>query len=104
MCALPLQANRYRVPRMCFINKMDRIGAGFDRVLNQIRDRLKARPVPLQIPIGAGPSTNADGSRGVIDLITMRALYWDSGTRGGGRAKFASFGRGGGDFQCCGGS
>jgi elongation factor G len=76
------QANRYRVPRMCFINKMDRIGAGFDRVLNQIRDRLKARPVPLQIPIGSGPSTNADGFRGVIDLITMQALYWDPATRG----------------------
>ncbi|MFN9041021.1 MAG: GTP-binding protein, partial [Planctomyces sp.] len=58
------QANRYGVPRVCFINKMDRIGAGFERVLQQIRERLNARPVPLQIPIGAGQATNADGFRG----------------------------------------
>lgn len=76
------QANRYGVPRVCFINKMDRIGAGFERVLQQIRDRLSARPVPLQIPIGAGQSTNSDGFRGVIDLLTMKALYWDAETRG----------------------
>ncbi len=76
------QANRYGVPRVCFINKMDRIGAGFERVLGQIRDRLSARPVPLQLPIGAGPSTNSDGFRGVIDLLTMKALYWDSESRG----------------------
>jgi elongation factor G len=76
------QANRYGVPRVCFINKMDRIGAGFERVLGQIRDRLSARPVPLQLPIGAGPATNSDGFRGVIDLLTMKALYWDSESRG----------------------
>jgi len=76
------QANRYAVPRVCFINKMDRIGAGFDRVLQQIRERLNARPVPLQIPIGAGQSTNADGFRGVVDLLTMKALYWDADSRG----------------------
>lgn len=76
------QANRYGVPRVCFINKMDRIGAGFERVLQQIRDRLNARPVPLQIPIGAGQATNADGFRGVIDLLTMKALYWDAESRG----------------------
>ncbi|MFM8475685.1 MAG: elongation factor G [Planctomycetaceae bacterium] len=76
------QANKYAVPRICFINKMDRIGAGHDRVLRQIRERLSAVPLPLQIPIGSGPSTNADGFRGVIDLITMKALYWDSESRG----------------------
>lgn len=76
------QANRYRVPRLCFINKMDRIGAGFERVLGQIRGRLKANPVPVQIPIGAGASVNADGFRGVIDLVTMKAMYWDAGSRG----------------------
>lgn len=76
------QANKYRVPRICMINKMDRIGAGFDRVLQQIRDRLTATPVPLQIPIGAGQSTNADGFCGVIDLLTMKALYWDAETKG----------------------
>ncbi|MFM7864972.1 MAG: GTP-binding protein, partial [Planctomycetaceae bacterium] len=76
------QANRYAVPRVCFINKMDRIGAGFDRVLQQIRERLNARPVPLQIPIGAGQSTNSDGFRGVVDLLTMKALYWDAESRG----------------------
>jgi len=76
------QANKYQVPRICMINKMDRIGADFDRVLRQIRDRLTATPVPLQIPIGAGQSTNADGFCGVIDLLTMKALYWDAETRG----------------------
>lgn len=76
------QANKYAVPRICFINKMDRIGAGHDRVLRQIRERLSAVPLPLQIPIGSGPSSNADGFRGVIDLITMKALYWDSESRG----------------------
>lgn len=76
------QANKYRVPRICFINKMDRIGAGFERVLGQIRDRLHAQPLPLQIPIGAGPVTNPGGFSGVIDLLTMKALYWDSESRG----------------------
>ncbi|MFN9721035.1 MAG: elongation factor G [Planctomycetota bacterium] len=76
------QANKYGVPRVCFINKMDRIGAGFDRVLGQIRDRLNARPLPIQIPIGSGPITNPDGFRGVIDLLTMKALYWDSESKG----------------------
>jgi len=76
------QANRYRVPRLCFINKMDRIGAGFERVLGQIRGRLNSKPVPIQIPVGAGPSENVDGFRGVIDLLTMRAMYWDAATRG----------------------
>ncbi|MEY3457148.1 MAG: Elongation factor 1 [Planctomycetota bacterium] len=76
------QADKYGVPRICFINKMDRIGAGHERVLRQIRERLAAQPLVLQIPIGSGPSTNPDGFRGVIDLITMKALYWDSESRG----------------------
>lgn len=76
------QATKYRVPRICFINKMDRIGAGFDRVLNQIRDRLNCRTLPLQIPIGAGPNTNTDGFVGVIDLLAMKAIYWDAESKG----------------------
>ncbi len=76
------QANKYRVPRICLINKMDRIGASFDRVLQQIRDRLNSKPLPVQIPIGAGPSTNADGFVGVIDLLSMKAIYWDAESKG----------------------
>jgi elongation factor G len=76
------QANRYTVPRICMINKMDRIGAGFERVLNQMRDRLQASPVAVQIPIGRGPNTNPDGFTGIIDLIEMRAMFWDSESRG----------------------
>ena len=76
------QATKYRVPRICFINKMDRIGAGFDRVLNQIHDRLNCKTLPLQIPIGAGPNTNADGFVGVIDLLAMKAMYWDQESKG----------------------
>ena len=76
------QATKYRVPRICFINKMDRIGAGFDRVLGQIRHRLNCKTLPLQIPIGAGPNTNADGFVGVIDLLAMKAMYWDQDSKG----------------------
>jgi elongation factor G len=76
------QATKYRVPRICFINKMDRIGASFNRVLDQIHDRLNCRTLPLQIPIGAGPTTNTDGFTGVIDLLTMKAMYWDAETKG----------------------
>jgi elongation factor G len=66
------QANRYRVPRMVFVNKMDRTGADFYEVENQIRDRLKANPVPIQLPIGA-----EDNFQGVIDLVKMKAIVWD---------------------------
>ncbi|MGG7048723.1 MULTISPECIES: elongation factor G [unclassified Campylobacter] len=66
------QANKYRVPRMVYVNKMDRIGANFYRVEEQVRTRLKANPVPIQIPIGA-----EDNFRGVVDLVTMRALVWE---------------------------
>lgn len=67
------QANKYHVPRIAFINKMDRVGANFYNVEKQIKDRLKANPVPLQIPIGA-----EDNFKGVVDLIQMKALVWES--------------------------
>ena len=67
------QATKYAVPRMAFVNKMDRTGANFERVVGQIKDRLGARPVPIQLPIGA-----EEGFEGVIDLVKMRAIYWDT--------------------------
>lgn len=67
------QANKYRVPRMVFVNKMDRIGANFYNVEEQIKNRLKANPVPIQIPIGA-----EDEFKGVIDLIEMKAIVWEN--------------------------
>jgi len=66
------QANRYGVPRIAFVNKMDRAGADFSRVVAQIKERLKANPVPIQLPIGA-----EEEFAGVVDLIGMRAIYWD---------------------------
>ncbi len=66
------QANKYRVPRIAFVNKMDRIGANFYEVEKQIRERLKANPVPIQIPIGA-----EDNFKGVVDLVKMKALVWE---------------------------
>ncbi|MFN3430544.1 MAG: elongation factor G [Candidatus Sericytochromatia bacterium] len=67
------QANRYKVPRIVFVNKMDRVGADFFRVMDQMKNRLKARPVPIQIPIGA-----EDNFKGVVDLIDMKAIrYYD---------------------------
>ncbi len=71
------QADKYGVPRIAFINKMDREGADFLRVVRQIRDRLGANPVPIQIPIGAEA-----GFGGVIDLVRMRAISWDDTTQG----------------------
>ncbi len=71
------QANRYDVPRLAFVNKMDRAGADFLRVVGQIRGRLGANPVPIQLPIGA-----EENFVGVIDLIRMKAIYWDEETRG----------------------
>jgi len=71
------QADRYKVPRLCFINKMDRIGAGFERVLEQMRKRLGAKPVPLMIPIGSEHQF-----QGIIDLIRRKALYFDSAKMG----------------------
>ncbi len=71
------QANRYKVPRIAFINKMDRAGADFLRVVGQIKDRLGATPVPIQLPIGA-----EDDFKGIIDLMRMKALYWDGDDMG----------------------
>jgi elongation factor G len=70
------QAAKYHVPRLCFINKMDRIGAEFERVFDEIRERLESHPIPVQIPIGAGPEGTMDEFQGLIDLITMKALYY----------------------------
>jgi elongation factor G len=69
------QADKYKVPRVCFVNKMDRLGADFDRTVDMIKERLGARPVPIQLPFGA-----EDRFRGVIDLIEQRALVWDQDT------------------------
>ena len=66
------QADRYKVPRLCFVNKLDRVGADFFRVVEAIRERLGARPLVLQIPIG-----REKGLQGVVDLVRMRALYFD---------------------------
>ena len=71
------QANRYKVPRIAFINKMDRAGADFERVVDQIKNRLGATAVPTQLPIGA-----EDDFSGIIDLIKMKALYWDGDDKG----------------------
>ncbi len=71
------QANKYKVPRLAFVNKMDRTGANFFKVYDQMRARLKANPVPLQIPIGA-----EDTFQGVIDLIRMKAIVWDEASQG----------------------
>ncbi|MBY0485366.1 elongation factor G [Nitrosomonas sp.] len=71
------QANKYKVPRLAFVNKMDRSGANFMRVYEQIKTRLKAVPVPIQLPIGV-----EDRFEGVIDLVKMKAIYWDEESRG----------------------
>ncbi len=71
------QANKYKVPRLAFINKMDRSGANFMRVYEQIKSRLKADPVPIQLPIGA-----EDKFEGIVDLVKMKAIYWDDATKG----------------------
>ena len=71
------QANKYKVPRLAFVNKMDRAGANFFKVYEQMRSRLKANPIPLQVPIGA-----EDKFEGVVDLIKMKAIYWDEASQG----------------------
>ncbi|WP_322405059.1 elongation factor G [Massilia luteola] len=71
------QANKYKVPRLAFVNKMDRTGANFFKVYEQMRARLKANPIPLQIPIGA-----EDNFLGVVDLVKMQAIYWDDASQG----------------------
>jgi len=71
------QMNKYQVPRLAFVNKMDRAGANFLRVVEMIRTRLRANPVAIQLPIGA-----EENFEGVIDLIRMKAIYWDMETQG----------------------
>jgi len=71
------QANKYKVPRLAFINKMDRQGADFFKSYDHIRTRLKGNPVPIQIPIGA-----EEKFEGVVDLVSMKAIYWDEATQG----------------------
>jgi len=71
------QAARYKVPRIVFVNKMDRTGANFTRVVEQIKDRLGARAVPIQLPIGA-----EEDFEGIVDLVRMKAIYWDTANQG----------------------
>jgi elongation factor G len=71
------QANKYKVPRLAFVNKMDRTGANFFKVVEQMETRLRAHPIPLVIPIGA-----EEGFTGVVDLIKMRAIIWDDASQG----------------------
>ena len=71
------QANKYGVPRLAFVNKMDRTGANFFKVYDQMRARLKANPIPVQIPIGA-----EENFLGVVDLVKMKAIYWDDASQG----------------------
>ncbi|MGE0876365.1 MAG: elongation factor G [Bradyrhizobium sp.] len=71
------QANKYKVPRLAFINKMDRVGATFFKSYEHIRSRLKGNPIPIQLPIGA-----EDKFQGVIDLVLMKAIYWDEASQG----------------------
>ncbi|MCB1818198.1 MAG: elongation factor G [Chromatiaceae bacterium] len=71
------QANKYKVPRMAFVNKMDRMGANFFRVVKQLQDRLGAVPVPIQVPIGA-----EEGFAGVVDLVKMKAIRWSEENMG----------------------
>ncbi len=71
------QANKYKVPRIAFVNKMDRAGANFLNVVNQLKERLGANAVPIQLAIGA-----EDKFQGVVDLVKMRAIYWDDSSQG----------------------
>jgi elongation factor G len=71
------QADRYRVPRLAFVNKMDRVGANFDRVVEMMRTRLGTNPVPIQLPIGS-----EDAFRGVVDVLERKAIYWDDESLG----------------------
>jgi len=71
------QADKYHVPRICFINKMDRIGASFERTFEQIQSRLSGTPLAIQLPIGAGSPPDANYFRGIIDLVEQKALYFE---------------------------
>ena len=74
------QADKYHVPRLVFINKLDREGADFEGTLKEIRERLSARPLVLQIPVGQGPPHFTNPFRGVIDLVTMKMLTFKKET------------------------
>ncbi|MDZ4657690.1 MAG: elongation factor G [Bythopirellula sp.] len=76
------QADKYKVARIAFINKLDREGADFEAVFGEIRQRLHARPVAIQIPVGLGPAHVADSFRGIIDLVTMKILTFPEGKEG----------------------
>jgi len=71
------QANKYRVPRLAFVNKMDRVGANFFKVYDQIKSRLNGNPVAIQVPIGA-----EDTFAGIVDLVRMKAIFWDEASQG----------------------
>ena len=71
------QANKYKVPRLAFVNKMDRAGADFFKVYDQMKSRLKANPIPIQVPIGA-----AETFTGVVDLVKMKAIIWNEEDNG----------------------
>ena len=71
------QANKYRVPRLAFVNKMDRTGANYFKVYEQMKSRLKANPVPIQVPIGS-----EENFKGVVDLVKMKAILWDEASQG----------------------
>ncbi len=71
------QANKYKVPRLAFVNKMDRTGANFFKVYEQMRSRLKANPIPIQVPIGA-----EENFKGVVDLVKMKSIIWDEASQG----------------------
>ncbi len=76
------QADRYHVPRICFINKMDRVGASFERTFDAMSRRLGAHPIVLQIPMGVGSSPKPNVLNGLIDLVEMKALYFDPESKG----------------------
>jgi elongation factor G len=71
------QANKYNVPRMCFVNKMDRIGADFYRTVEMVKDRLQATPAIVQLPVGAGGPESSNPFVGLVDLVKMKALIWN---------------------------
>ncbi len=76
------QADDYKVPRICFINKMDRVGADFERTFDEIAKRLAARPVALTVPMGAGPPSQPGAFEGIIDVVAMKAMYFDAESKG----------------------
>src|SRR5207245_8037159 len=77
------QADKYHVPRLAFVNKMDIVGANFVNTAREIRERLEGNPVPLTIPIGSGSLKDSDTPfGGIIDLLEMKALYYDAASQG----------------------